>query len=221
MPSRRTMAAVAVALVLVVAGGYLVFTELTEDDGPQTYEPPENLTYPEGLDIHEESYDRAKGFAIETEGDVVGAPATEEPTATFHICDEAFCFDVEYPTEAGASRAFYHIDEEGAVRMPHDEPVRDEPPDRPAQRILVVNADDVGLGVQMQLIANPDGARRQAGTVSETVAAYDARMVTLDDLEANTTYEVRYGWRDEQDDLHTQSLTFEAGNHSDDVWVFD
>jgi hypothetical protein len=104
MPSRRTLAAADVALVLAAAGGYLVYGELTEADGPQTYEPPENLTCPEGLDSHEENYDRAKAFAIETEGDVVGAPPTGEPTATFHICEEAVCFDVEFVTSGATNR---------------------------------------------------------------------------------------------------------------------
>ena len=220
MPSRRTLAAV-VALALVATGGYVAYDALTGDDGTQTYDPPENLTYPEGLDIDEESFDRAKAFAIETEGDVVGAPPEGNASATFYICENAFCFDVEYPTGEDTSRAFYHISEAGAVRMPHEAAVRDTPPERPVQRILLVNAADDPRGVRMQLIKNAEGARQQDGSVSETLGAYEASMVTIDGLEANTTYEAIYQWEDENGEQRSQSLTFEAGNHSDAVWVFE
>ncbi|WP_232686815.1 hypothetical protein [Halobacterium zhouii] len=220
MPSRRVLAVV-LAVAVVAVGGYVAYGELTGDDGSQTYDPPANLTSPDGIDIHEESFDRAKAFAVETEGDVVGAPATGNATASFYICEDAFCFDVEYPTADGTSRAFYHVTEQRAVRIPHDAAVREEPPERPVQRLLLVNAADSARGVRMQVIENADSARRQDGSVSETLGAYEAEMVTIDDLEANTTYQVIYRWEADDGSQRSQSLTFEAGNHSDAVWVFE
>ena len=218
MPSKRTSAVLAIAVV-VAAGGYVAYDELTGSAGAQTFESPANLTYPDGVGFHEESLERVREFAVETEREVVGEPAPGDPETRVYVCDGAFCLDIVYPREDGASRAFYHVTPNRTVRLPHEAAVRETPLDGPAQRIFLVNPVDQGRSVNIHLVKRTNGARIDAGTVPEHVGAHDVTLVTIDRLDANSTYTAEYTWQDQWGE-YKRSLTFEPGNHSDAVWIF-